>query len=367
MRRIEQRIGLMGLIFWSVVGCVPDDSLNNEDFDLWCDEGLCSWDIIDGKVEKAATWHRKEIGAKLVGNPAAIGQRITDEASKCFQFTVVADVPDNAELLFQVDFMDDDATNPEFSTPVKAASWERFFVEVPKPEWANVMRIILRKSGKGEVVLARVADERLDVCGKQASTVKKPEGISCEDDDECQSDLCGSVTIGEISGHTCAGCASHEACAGDEVCGLEFQFARDAYLDCGEAGRKSLGERCAFDEECDTSICCDNRCATCCDGGGCEGDAACKQRDEAFPYQCAPKGGAAEKGDPCLVDEDCASEQCENDDDEILSVCLSDGRPCSNDEDCPAYLGGGVIADLLDEHLDTDACVALGLRFGTCR
>ena len=366
MQRIRQTI-FLGLSLFAMAGCIPEGSLDNEDFDLWCEDGLCSWDIIDGKVEKSSTWHRKEIGAKLVGNPAAIGQRIADVNRECFRFTVVADVPDNAELLFQVDFMDDDAGNPEFSTPIEASSWERVFVEVPKPEWADVMRIILRKKGNGDVVLARVADERSDTCGKTATPIMKPDGVSCETDDECQNGLCGPVALEDEFGHTCAGCDTHEDCADDTVCSLAFRERGEFYLTCGEANGKALGERCVFEAECDTGICCRGRCSDCCADEDCGDEVRCEPRDAAYPHQCAPKGGLATADAPCLADEDCASGRCENDDDEILSVCLSDGRSCNNDEDCPKYLGDDFIADLLDEAFDTDACVALGLRAGTCR
>ncbi len=353
-----------------VIGCDPDVSIRNEDFDLWCGDTLCGWDIDSGKVDPVATWHRKELGVTLMGNPAAISQRLKDDASQCFKFTVVAKVADNAKLFFDVDFLDDDVQSPELSIRVTGAPWKRFFIEVERPKWANVMRIVLRKTGKGEVILARVADERFDTCVTTAPDIKKPDGITCDADEECASNACEPLleTDETVSFHNCAGCDAHADCAAEEVCGLDYHDARETlYRTCVTPGSDILGERCLFGEECETGICCDGRCSSCCEASDCV-EGSCRQKAEGYPNQCAPGDGIGEPNAPCLSDNDCASGQCIGERDDVMSVCLSDGRPCTGDPACPGYIEDSDLWEILGAFLEgEDACIALGVKAGHCR
>jgi hypothetical protein len=45
---------------------------SNPDFQFWCGDQACAWEVEAGEVEQVSTWHRKVYGIGLISNGAAI-------------------------------------------------------------------------------------------------------------------------------------------------------------------------------------------------------------------------------------------------------------------------------------------------------
>lgn len=359
------------VFFATATGCTEDKSLQNETFDAWCDGELCFWRTDVGKVEQVSTWHRKDYGAALVENPTIISQRIENNETKCFLFTVTADTAGDAQLYFELDYLDDDLSAPDFSTEIEASSWDRVKLDIAVPSWCDAFRVIIRKTGDGEAIVASVSDKRYEDCPLTVPDGDRPAGLTCENDEQCRDEMCSPFLKldANVEFHACGTCVDDEQCEKNEACGLETNTDRGTvYRACGEQARHTLGERCIGDKECTTGICCEMQCAACCSDDDCPNEEACEKSDETAPRQCAPKGASAESGDFCLTDADCKSNAClPMTGTEILSVCTSDGRICTSDKDCP-YSSGSSLRDIVDEYLKTkDECVTLGIFDGYCR
>jgi hypothetical protein len=78
---------------------------------LWCGEKRCKWQVVEGGVEKTATWHEKEYAIGLEGDTAIISREtplaeIYDmswvEETECILFTVLADADKGVELFLEI-------------------------------------------------------------------------------------------------------------------------------------------------------------------------------------------------------------------------------------------------------------------------
>ncbi len=355
-----------------VLGCVPTDSLQNGNFDDWCGDHLCLWETNAGHIEKVTTWHRQDFGADFVEDPTVISQRVENGDTKCFLFTITANVDDSALLFFEIDYLDDDWQHPEFSVPIRANDWNRIKLDVAVPAWCNTFRVIFRKTGMGSAVVAAVSDHRYEECPISIPDGDRPLGMSCTDDSQCKAGRCErfSEADADIEFYTCGECSDDEDCTETSVCGLEtVSNEYFMYRGCGEAGRHVLGERCILDGECKSGICCGGQCSTCCESADCTGGASCTEQDVMKPHQCGPKAGVAAQGEACLSDADCANGACEAASaDAVLRICTSDGRRCTADIDCPGTSPSNTIWTLADELLGTeDKCVFIGALDGECR
>jgi hypothetical protein len=140
-----------------LMGCDVDDGLENDELNLWCGEELCGWDTIQGDVIPAETWHEHDTGVEFVGEEVILAQVVKHyDSDVCYFFDFLGLVEDDAQLFLEIDFADDDHRNPEISIPVNGEDWKPIFREVPLLSGYDEALIILRKTGKGRVILARI-------------------------------------------------------------------------------------------------------------------------------------------------------------------------------------------------------------------
>ena len=356
-------------------GCGPDDSLQNQGFDAWCGEDLCLWETNEGKVKKTGTWHPDDYGAEFVDDPTIISQFVDSEYVKCFLFSVMADVDKDAALFLELDYLNDDIYNPDFSKKIEAPDWNKVKVDVAVPSWCDSLRVILRKTGAGRVTVASLFDERYDTCPMDIPDDDRPAGLICTEDADCRDGMCEPFIDMEnsVGFSSCGTCRTHEDCESGSVCGLESATGMEAmHRACGEPGRHTLGERCLFDDECASTVCCKGQCSQCCTDSDCTDDAPCEKADTLSPHQCAPTTGTQPQDAPCLMDSDCRDDSCRPAGNRThLSICSYDGRLCTSDADCPDMFGEQSIWIILTgetEQRDSGSgCVTLGVYDGVCR
>jgi hypothetical protein len=349
-----------------------EGSLNQDpSFDLWCGQRLCAWELEAGEVRRISTWHAQDAGVELVGDPAAISQRIETSSRevKCLRFEMLTDLDPDAAITLELDFQDDGLV--EASYPVPATRWAGVEFSLRAPTWFERVRLRLSKTGPGRARLAHVRLSSPSQCsGEPLRLVGRPLGALCQQDMECTQARCtpGPFPYGWREGvpsMTCGTCQDSLDCPAGEVCGVEPSPA-GLYQGCGPAGRHGLGERCREDDECTTGVCCAEMCSTCCQGGAsCPAGRSCERAVyepalPAFtwigmPFQCDPGRGRGEPGEACRVDGDCAAGRCLGAG--SLRGCVLDNHPCDSDADCP--LGGATD--------DSPACLAVGARAGVCQ
>ena len=371
MKPLQLTIGSL-FCFSLFAGACNMDSLQNQSFDAWCGDNLCLWETDVGAIEKVSTWHREDYGASFTEDPTIISQRVDTRSTKCFLFTVTADVADDAALYFELDYLDDDLLHPDFSTRIEAPDWNKVKVDAVVPSWCDELRVILRKTGSGEVVVASLYDERYEECAMEIPNDDRPAGLVCEEDEDCRDGMCDPFVAMDdnIGFYSCGACSTASDCDAEEVCGLEFSRDKEVmFRACGEPSRHTLGERCLFDDECKTGICCDGQCSECCSDDDCNDMISCIEPDPLEPNRCGPEDRLQPEGASCLKDEDCRSGVCEAAVDRAyLSICTSDGRLCTSNDDCPGYLSNDAIWQVVTDYTGTgDRCKTLGAFDGVCR
>ena len=331
-------------------------------FDLWCGDTLCAWDVEEGEIRRVSTWHRSDYGVSLEGERAALSQTLDSGSVDCFVVSVLVDRASSVSLTLEVDYLDDGIV--EFEAPLENSRWEEVVLNVWAPSWDGRVRFRVRKVGDGRAVLAQLEIVQGEGCGAPPNGIGWPLAAPCEADTDCESGTCASFVPfpalwpGEEM-RACSVCRGARSCSVGQACGLEPHELRGHYLGCGPPGRHALGERCQFDLECATGRCCDGMCSTCCGAGSCADDETCGKpalmpadalgNPRPLPQVCEPSGFARAKGEPCLVDADCASASCDGDG--PLHHCGFDGRLCETSADC--------------KH--ADACLPLGEARATCR
>lgn len=149
--------------------------------------------------------------------------------------------------------------------------------------------------------------------------VISPEGASpvCV---ACGSDSCGS-------GNVCGASRPVSPLRGDPI-------------ECIPAASVPLAGQCATDADCATGVCEGQMCSTCKSGSDCAVGETCNVAWtggsdapllELAAAECAPGLGRRTSGEPCVTNADCESRQCDG---TPLSTCW-DGRSCATPADCP--------------------------------
>ena len=330
-------------------GSCGDPILENNGFDLWCGDQLCSWDVEAGQAIKIPTWHESDFGIELVGNSAAISQQTRiGSGIECLRVQAVANIEETAEVTVEVDFFDDGVVDAVERIP--SSDWDPVTVLVTAPEIYQGARFRIRKLGSGVAQLAELVVESADKCVDPPPVIdERPLGAVCIDGAQCASGVCDF--LGFFAG-TCGECIDDVDC-GDGVCGLTAPGSRvlSAYRACADAAADSIGALCAVDGECESGIC-EGVCAGCRTEAECGGSACVSQIVDVPEIAYLELGGACEggaPGDPCTYDASCASGECAGP--APLKMCADDKRPCDTDDDC---------------YGDT-ACVTVGTAGGTCR
>lgn len=145
------------------------------------------------------------------------------------------------------------------------------------------------------------------ICVPRTSTGTVPLGGVCMDSSECVSGLCsGGLCSQACNWLDVASCPSGFYCNGQATgsCGSGLCQA-------GTAGAGALGAACVANTDCATLYCASARCSEPCIPGGavaCDPGYACQVGATPTCGSCQPERGAL--GDPCAMNEDCASGIC---------------------------------------------------------
>ncbi len=357
MRRIfHPALVLVGYLLVSgYSGCDP--IIENNGFDLWCGDKLCSWETETGSIARVPTWHKNDFGVDLVGNAAAISQLsdITQRDFSCIRFDLVAKIDEAAVVTLELDFYDDGSV--DWSRTIPTSDWASLTYLITMPREYEGVRFRLKKVGSGRAVVAQLqADGGAGKCVEPPVQLgPKPLGASCwTGGSPCASGLCADSV--------CSACETDDDCDAGDVCGAEARPGAGhlgVYRSCGPVARHGLGERCVGDSECSTGLCGEfGMCETCVNALDCPDGEQCARLgvpglqgavDWIAPRQCSPDAGLRSSGEACLIDSDCAANSCVGDG--ILRVCELEGRTCSDDKDCPNEL----------------ACVPVGTTRGQCQ
>jgi len=344
--------------------------VKDSSFDLWCGDTLCAWQVDAGTVAKAPTWHQRDYGVELVGPDTTISQLLPYGSAdvSCIHFDLLAKVDASASVTLALDFDDDGVTDA--TQALSTGAWTPVQYRWVTPTYFQSVRMSIRKSGDGQVILARIQASKATDCpgAPPVGALQRPPGATCESALQCAAGTCRARPLGaELIGdpatprQVCAACAADADCGAGLLCGLAFSPSfPEPYPACVAPPAATLGARCLEAAECATGVCCQGVCSTCCaDAGGpaCGPGETCAERPRdangdplRAPFQCSPAGGRAAAQAPCLADDDCASGHCTGP--AQLNVCAADGRWCATVADCPTP--------------EQNPCIALGVAGGRC-
>ena len=326
LRRAVLALAAVGLGYPLHLGC-DFNEIDNPSFDLWCGDTLCAWDLDEGTIEQAPTWHKKDLGVAFTSTPTQISQTQLEAQPDCLRFDMVGDVEAEASFRLQLDFNVDGVI--EFDQAVPAIHWRSHEFLVHAPERYKGIRYILRKEGGGRAVIGQLRVVSDITCtGPRLPSGPLPPGGQCSENADCSTELCVDGlcrACGEdndcADGEFCTMGACSECLPNDTTCseGTSCDWRDDRalpYLSCGEdlGDERGLGENCRTDDDCADGRACtmwnENEpphCGEACDavGDACGEGRVCRQ---FFFFQaCEP---LAEDGDFCEVGTECASGQC---------------------------------------------------------
>jgi hypothetical protein len=338
-------------------------------FDIWCGDALCDWQVDAGSVARVPTWHARDYGVALVGNPAGISQILpfSSEDVSCIHFDLLAKVDETANVVLALDF---DGGVAQAET-LPSGDWTPLSYHIVAPTYFHSVRITIRKVGDGQVALAQIQAAKSSDCSGVPPTglLNRPAGATCEMAQQCAAGRCVARTLaGELLPdasavrQVCASCIGDDDCATGTVCGLGWSPGfLEPFPACAPSARAELGDRCLVDAECAGDVCCGGVCSTCCVATGapaCGAREVCQARAQdpqgkplRTAWQCTPGGANGTDGASCLADADCTGAACAGSG--PLTVCAADGRRCVADGDCPGGAPG-------------NSCIAIGVAGGIC-
>jgi hypothetical protein len=327
--------------------------VDDQGFDLWCGDSLCTWTLEKGQIAPAATWHPDDQGVEMIGDDTAIAQMTSVNAADgtCVRFTLVADVAEDAEVRLQMDVFGDGTAETDERIPT--SDWRKltYLVRMP-PDYSGVL-FRLTKRGTGRAVLANIGAEiaKSEDCTTAAVVVSRPDGAVCVADADCASGQCFEW-VGEWK-DICGSCDEDVDCGTGEICLVTGPVDGwlSIYSQCMPRNALASGLRCLRDDACASGMCVDGVCGECRAAADC-GGAACLPAASPVPARCDRGRGA---GATCFSNADCDSGVCSG---TALTGC--DGkldRECAVELDCPGEL----------DDPDAHSCATVGFAGGTCQ
>jgi hypothetical protein len=188
-------------------GCPLDD---DPGFDDWCGDRLCRWDVDQGAIRKAPTWHERDLGVELVGSDVVLRQFDAVDSVTCLDFKVIADIDPAASVFVEMDFLSDGTI--DYRQRIPSASWKPLSFLVSAPTWYQGVTLTIRKESEGRAVLARLEMSSGTGCtGAPIALANRPAGAWCETAAQCASGLVCEAA--KICATTFAACASDGDCA----------------------------------------------------------------------------------------------------------------------------------------------------------
>ena len=149
--------------------------VKDPNFDLWCGETLCNWQVEQGSIARASTWHERDYGVDLIGPSVQLSQRgeFGDDRPACLSYDLLANIDGKAQVELRMDF-DADGT-VEFTQVLPIGAWSTLSYKAPAPSWYRAIKFSIAKHGEGHATLARIrVGADIDCQGPLPSTNNRP-------------------------------------------------------------------------------------------------------------------------------------------------------------------------------------------------
>jgi hypothetical protein len=263
---------------------------------------------------------------------------------------MIAKLDRKTRLFLELDFFDDGKI--DFSQRIPESDWDRRSFSIAAPTWYEGVRFIVRKDGPGFAALAQLSGvSNSDCTGPPIDLGPRPQGASCERDQQCASGSCevdplcmpqdcsDELICDMCAPMVCRGCLDDAGCPKGQVCAPSAASGSTMHS-CAYPSSGNFGARCDADNQCQSSVCCGGACSECCDDATCATGQSCglpsdwldsySRLDVHWPELCAPGAGIRTRGELCSSDSDCASGHCAND------ARRCDPDPCLGRPSCSA-------------------------------
>jgi hypothetical protein len=280
-----------------VLNACVDDGVTHIFSDVWCEGyGRCYDYVAKGEIKKVSTWNERDYGIELVGSLVEV-EHINDSIDwPDIVLELVAYVEPSAQVSIDVDYWYDDYIDCTHTIP--ESNWESLRFTVHGPSDYEGIRFVVRKKGKGRVVIARLKarsttqsdpGDQPGVC--ESGDYKAPYGYPCVSDDECVAGKCSPTLQERYLTQLCTECIDNEGCSEKSIC------EEDISLRCSE---------CRDDSDClEGDVC--GLISNCPIGPGCE----INNSYVTLYRRCVGKrfGGIGQR---CYNDSECASGFCDS-------------------------------------------------------
>lgn len=214
LRRALLLSGVAALAYPGNLGC-DFNEIDDPSFDLWCGDTLCAWQLEEGRISRAPTWHRGDSGVSFDATPTAISQYQPQGNLGCLRFDMVAKVEASAQATLELDF--DDNGSVDVTHTIAETHWQNVEFLVRTPDRYDGIRYILRKQGGGRAVFGQLRVVSSSECsGPRPPASPQPAGSSCDAGTDCVSGLCEADWCVQPAGEPCSAdgeCASGQCCA----------------------------------------------------------------------------------------------------------------------------------------------------------
>ena len=311
----------------------PTPLVQNPMLEVWCGEHPCQW-TTRGDTKRVGTWHPDDYAIELSGAGSAVTQvnpTVNEQKSRCFSFSLTADIGEDARVWLELDFLDDGKV--EFSSEIPKLQWGRKTFDITPPTWYQGVRFIIRNEGPGRAVVAQleVVNNGFNCSAPPIPLWARPAGARCENDEDCAIQRCTGFACG-------GGCKTASECAAGEVCGRVL--GRNTTVDaCTPRGSLRFGAVCSLDEQCESAACGDGICSECVPASTCRDGTRCERSKLAptngstsgLPFQCGPGVRDRGAGELCTTGTDCESGYCDGVSVNCaVSGCISQQSSCSS-------------------------------------
>jgi hypothetical protein len=334
----------------------------DQGFDLWCGDVLCTWKLERGEIKKVGTWNKNDSGVEMIGTDVAFEQLtpVTSGDTTCIRFEMISNIEETAEVRLNLDVYGDGSV--EYSERLPTSHWKPLSYRIPIRMPYGGVRFEITKKGAGKAVVAQLqAETATGECEGFTEVIPAPAPLGgvCATDDQCASGMCRLVNdpsswFGIAS--ECVGCdpgLGASACIPGESCGVGRAGSRVLHVPvtCVATAGHAIGEQCISGAECGSGVCNSFVCSSCGSSAPCSGGELCELAYEQGPRVCSPNGHLRSFDEPCVSDDDCASNRCRGPE---RKQC-GDGRVCSTPEQCPVLDG-----------LAPGECLSTGIQGGRC-
>lgn len=315
-------MSVMMLLLGGCGGAQPGFSIQNDMVGSWCGDHPCGWET-QGDIERVGSWHPDDYAVELLSDDAEISQvnaGVGSGTTRCFSFTLIAKVGRGAHPTLELDFLADGTS--EFVQVLPVSNWDRLTFNITAPDWYQGVRVIIRKNGPGEVILAELAGSTANVTctAPPVELDHRPPGAPCTSNEECsdgkcEDQICGLCAVGGTD------------CTDSTVCG-RMLVPNGVEHACVAEASGDIGSACEDGRQCRSGHCRNHACSEC-EGTSCNDGRMCAAaravpttQSDYWPSLCDPGSRMRTAGELCTDNSDCASLVCEGNKVVCAQPCL---------------------------------------------